>query len=194
MRKLTILVDLDDTLINFCEAWVEYINEKHGTAVCMDDIREWDILKAFPTLGRKEIYAPLFEEEMWKRVAPLPGAVKYLKKMIDDSHKVIIVTASHHDTLSFKFNNVLYKYFPFITQDDVIITSQKQLIRGDVLIDDAPHNLLGGEYTGVLVNAPHNRIYNAEQSGFVRGNDWCSIYKAVCDISRGVNNNRNYFI
>ena len=33
-----------------------------------------------------------------------------------------------------------------LTWDQVIVTSRKQLIRGDVLIDDGIHNLEGGQY------------------------------------------------
>lgn len=104
---------------------------------------------------------------MWKRVTPLPGAVEYLKRLIDDGHKVVIVTASHQNTVAMKLNNVLFRYFPYLTTSDVIITSQKQLVCGDVMIDDAPHNLVGGNYYGILVTAPHNRAYDAESNGFV---------------------------
>lgn len=121
---------------------------------------------------------------MWKKVTPFPGAVKYLKQLIDDGHKVVVVTASHHDTISFKINSVLFKHFPYLTFNDIIVTSQKQLIYGDILIDDAPHNLEGGKYAGILMDAPHNKTYNAELNGFIRVKDWASIYKAVCDICR----------
>lgn len=37
--------------------------------------------------------------------------------------------------------DLLFRWFPFITWDQVIITSRKQFIKGDVLIDDGIHNL-----------------------------------------------------
>lgn len=184
MRKLTVLVDMDDTLENLCEVWIKCLNEKHGANVLIDDIKDWDMSKAFPSLERKKIYEPLYENELWERVTPLPDAVDYLKKLIDDGHKVVIVTASHQNTVALKLNNVLFKYFPFLTYHDVIITSQKQLINGDVLIDDAPHNLEGGGYKGILVSAPHNRSYNAEANGFIRADNWKAIYKIVCEIAQ----------
>ena len=94
MKKLTILVDMDDTIENLCETWVEFLNETHGTTVHKDDIHDWDMSKAFPTIEKQQVYDPLFNENMWKRVTPLPGAVEYLKRLIDDGHKVVIVTAS----------------------------------------------------------------------------------------------------
>lgn len=184
MNKLTVLVDMDDTLENLCETWVEYLNERHGTNIHIDDVKEWDMTKAFPTLSKTELFAPLYEEELWKRVKPLPDSVEYVKRLLDDGHKVIVVTASHQDTVAYKLNNVLFKYFPYLTNRDVIVASQKQLIYGDILIDDAPHNLEGGNYYGILVTAPHNQAYDAEAHGFVRANTWKEIYSIVCEYAR----------
>lgn len=39
MNKLTVLVDMDDTLENLCATWVEYLNERHGTNVHIDDVK-----------------------------------------------------------------------------------------------------------------------------------------------------------
>ena len=54
----------------------------------------------------------------------------------------------------------------------MIITGRKQMIRGDVLIDDGIHNLEGGEYRKILFTAPYNRDYNAEANGMIRVNTW----------------------
>lgn len=56
-------------------------------------------------------------------------------------------------------DNVLFRYFPMFTWDDVIITAHKQLINGDVLVDDGVHNLVGGSYEKLLMDAPHNRKF-----------------------------------
>lgn len=184
MKKLTILVDMDDTLEDLCETWVEFLNEKHGTTVHKNDVCDWDLTNVFPELNEQQIFAPLFDEEMWKRVKPLPKAEENLRQLIVDGHRVVIVTASHPDTVAMKLNSVLFKYFPYLSVKDVIVTSQKQLIRGDVMIDDAPHNLEGGEYFGILVSASHNKNYNAEASGFVRADNWDEIYKIVCDYAQ----------
>lgn len=179
MRKLTVLIDMDDTIENFCEVWVDLINENNGTNVSMDDINEWDISKAFPTLTKDKIYTHLLSKDLWGRVAPLPGAVETIKQIIDDGHKVIIVTASDPRTVSMKLELVLFKYFPYLTYEDVIITSQKQCVLGDVLIDDAPHNLIGGQYFPILMTAHHNMGYDASSNGFLRVNNWKEAYQAI---------------
>lgn len=77
MRKLTILVDADDTIEYLAEAWVAVLNERHGTSVCADDLTSWEIQKAFPGLTKDEVYAPLKDESIWDRVRPREDAVYY---------------------------------------------------------------------------------------------------------------------
>lgn len=181
MRNLTILVDMDDTIENLSEAWINFLNNRYGTSVRPDDITEWSIEKAFPEIPAADVYGVLREEALWETVKPLPGAVKYLKKLIDDGNQIYIVTASHPDTVSAKMNKVLFRYFPFISYENVVIASKKQLIRGDFLIDDAPHNM-GGSYKGLLFTANHNRsITDDELMGMnaVRVDNWKEVYELI---------------
>lgn len=78
-----------------------------------------------------------------------------------------------------KLNKVLYKYFPYFTHNDVIITSQKQLVRGDILVDDAPHNLEDGDYFKILFDASHNQSYNAAENDMIRAYNWDEVYYIV---------------
>lgn len=181
MKKLTILVDMDDTIENLSEAWVAYLNNRYGTSVSVSDISSWDISQAFPTLSKSEIYGALKETELWGAVKPLPGAVKYLKKLVEDGNEVFIVTASHPDTVEAKMNLVLFQYFPFIPYQNVIISSRKQMISGDILIDDGVHNL-GGKYMGMLFTANHNRTVSDDELSelnAVRVNNWKEVYELI---------------
>lgn len=184
MKKLTILVDMDDTIENLLYTWVTYLDEKYGLDVRYEDIKDWEMERTFTMLSSDQIFMPLRDADLWKRVKPLPGAVETLQKFIEDGHEVYIVTASHIDTVHMKMNEVLFKYFPYIDYKHIIISSQKQMIRGDVLIDDAPFNLIGGEYIGILMNAPHNESFDAESNNLFRMLEWDEVYNFVTDISR----------
>lgn len=179
MNKLTILVDMDDTIENLCEVWVDYLNETYGTNVSLSDVTQWDMTKVFPMLTRNEIFDVLTEDSLWERITPLPGAVECLRKLHDEGYKIVVVTSASPETVSLKLNKVLFKYFPFLTYKDVIITSQKQLVKGDVLIDDAPHNLEGGDYLKLLFDAPHNQSYDAELNLMTRIYNWDDAYFAI---------------
>lgn len=176
---MIILVDLDNVLINTGEAWVEELNRIHHTTVKHDDITDWDITKFFPTLSSEDVYKPLHTSELWQRVTPVSGAAETLQKLIADGHDVYVATASSPDTIGMKWNMVLKRYFDFIDDRHIIVTSRKQILAGDILIDDAPFNLEGGKYKGILFDAPHNRSYVECDSGFVRAKNWNEIYEYI---------------
>lgn len=175
----TILVDMDDTIENCTEAWVHLVNKRYGTNVDPMSLRDWDVSKAFPALTHKQVYDVTFEDEFWYSVKPIEGAVEYLKKLIDDGNRVCIVTCAAYETLKIKMEEVLFKYFPYITWSDVIIASKKQMIKADYLVDDGIHNHIGGEYKSLLFTAPHNCEYDAEANGMVRVNSWEEVYRYI---------------
>lgn len=180
---MTILVDMDDVLEQLVSAWCEYINEKFGTSASYDDVRDWNMALAFPTLTREQVYSPELDDDFWNIVMPMPGADEAMRKMIADGHEVYVVTASYYQTLKAKLERVLFRYFPYIDWKHVIITSNKSMIRGDVLIDDGPHNFEGERFGKLLFDAGHNRKIDENTIGAVRVHGWKEAYREVCRLS-----------
>ncbi len=115
---------------------------------------------------------------------PIEGAPRFLKQLIDDGHSVYVVTSTHFSVISQKLERVIFRYFPFLSRKDIIVCSNKQLIRGDVLIDDGVHNLVGGEYDKLLMSAPYNEDFDAEGNGMTRVGSWEEIYAVISRLSR----------
>jgi len=170
---------MDDTIENCTEAWVHYVNRRFGTSVDPDTLRDWDVSKAFPTLTREQVYGVTFEDDFWRTIKPIDGAAEYMKKLIDDGNKIYIVSCAAYETLRVKTEEVLFKYFPFIKWEDVIIASKKQMIKADYLVDDGVHNHIDGEYTRLLFTAPHNCEYDAGANGMIRVNSWKDVYDII---------------
>lgn len=175
---MIIAVDMDDTMVGLLPAWVNHLNKAHGLNVKVEDILEWDMRKAFPTLLDKEIYGPLETEEFWESVVPLPYAQPYLYKLFEEGHTIRVVTASHPKTVDAKLSKALYPYFNFIGYKDVIICYDKSCIKADVLIDDGPHNLKDFDGLRFLIHAPHN--INADKSSYdYRVNNMKEVYERL---------------
>ena len=181
---LTILVDMDDTIEYLLREWLEYLNRKYGTHVTEDDIHEYDLTGAFPELSADQVYAPLFDPALWMSVRPVPGARYALERMLNDGHDVYIVTSSNFKTIYVKIRSIIWEYFPFIPDDHIIIARKKQMIRGDVMIDDAPHNLIGGRYLKIMPTAAHNRDFDEETHGIIRAENWEEIYQTVKEYAK----------
>lgn len=169
---MRILVDFDNVMVNTGECWIEWLNKQHNTTVKWNGVCDYDLTKAFHTLSSDEIFSPLQKEEFWRMVSPMPSAVRTLKRLVDEGNEVIVCTATWPDTYGMKYKLVLNKFFPFIGVDNIIVAHRKQMILGDLLIDDAPFNLIGGKYASVLFDAPHNRNFDNASSGIDRLLSW----------------------
>lgn len=171
MNKLTILFDADDTVENLCDCWIAMLNERYGTSVTLEDVRDWDITLAFPTLTKEQVFGVLHDDELWRRITPIPGSVEVLQKLQQEGHQLYMVTASDYRTCKTKVERLL-ELFPFLDWGHIVITSHKQMVHGDILIDDGPHNLVGGEYFKILFDRPHNRNYDDAANGMLRLHTW----------------------
>ena len=167
MRKLKVLCDADDCLENLVLPWTEVINHKFGTNVKWQDITEWDMSKFFPSLAKEQVYSPIYEDGFWDSVQPMPWATSFINQILDDGHELYIVTATNYQTCGAKITKLL-ELFPMLKWENFIITSNKQMVRGDVLIDDCPQNLIDGLYYKVLFNRPHNQNFNEKEYGIKR--------------------------
>ena len=183
MKKFTILVDMDDTIENLLEGWVSWINAKYGTTVDWHDIRSWDISINFPGLTKEQLFEPFYIDDFWDWVKPIPYATEMLHQLLVDGHDIYIVSATTPETLPAKMERVLFRYFPYLKWENVIIASRKQMIRGDILIDDGVHNLVGGDYIRILMNAPHNRDFDEKAYGMTRVYGWAEIYAMITEMA-----------
>jgi 5'(3')-deoxyribonucleotidase len=135
---------------------VEAYNERMGTNLKAADIKEWDISQY---MG-KEGFEIFKEEGFFENVPEKKNSVKALKKLISsDDYDVFIVTActTNHE-LEEKF-----KWFddnlPEFNKNRIIKCKEKEIIHGDVLIDDNINNLdkCSPFMRCILFDMPHNR-------------------------------------
>jgi len=178
-KDYIILVDLDDTIEDLLTAWVNYLNKVYDTNVDSEEITDWKISNFFPELTSEQLYEPLVDPELWKTVRPIPGAVKYLRKLIEEGFTVRICTASSPTSYALKMKHFVKRYLPFIdTRLHCLCAHDKQLIKGNILLDDNFENLLGGSYKGILFNRKHNEKY-PNPSNLIRVDSWEEFYNIV---------------
>lgn len=171
-------VDLDDVLWGLLDAWLLRWNEVTGDNIQPEDIKSWDIAR-YVNKGTKEMLFYILEQnDFWGTVQPYADAQEYLKRLIDDGYDVVVVTASSHRTLKAKLDR-FYKLFPFIKEEQVIVTKRKQMIDMDVLIDDNPANLYNSSYRKILFDTPHNKAVDEVNIKAVRMYDWHEIYEYI---------------
>lgn len=177
--EITILVDMDDTIENLCDAWVTYLNNKYNLSVSTSDITEWEMTSAFPSLSKTKIYEPLHNKDFWYTITPKEDAQIYLKRLVEEGYNVFICTSTNYDVSTYKMDAIIGRYFPFIDWKQIITSHNKHMIKGDVLIDDGFHNYDKERDMFFLYDTPHNRNVSEDSSNFFRCHNWQEVYEAV---------------
>lgn len=180
---MTILIDIDDTISNLCESWCEWLNSMYGTNVRAEDITEWDISSFFPSLTKEEVFEPLHTDSFWETVKPKEDAVTYVKKLFYEGYDVYFCTSTDYRNVRIKYETIVARYFPYINWKKVIVAYDKQMIKADFLVDDGVHNLIGGDYTKILMTAPHNRSYDTRSEGMFRADNWEEVYNIITTLT-----------
>lgn len=184
-----ICFDFDDTMNDLLPHWISYLNETYCLNVKKSDIKSWQMKLAFPSLTEDEIFEPLHNPNFWKMVTEKEGASYYIKKLQDEGFEIYVCTSTHHAITHFKFENCLFRLFPFIDRHNIIITYNKQLINCDILVDDGTHNISGGRYFGLLMDMPHNQDYKVDNKYTYRVHNFEDVYNKIhelCDADREV--------
>ena len=160
-KVLTICFDMDDTIEDLMHPWIATLNRKYGLNVQYEDVTSWEMKYAFPTLTEHQIFEPLWCPEFWDEVKPKHNSPYWIKKIIDDGHKVYICTNTHYKIAAYKMDKALFKYFPYLGNSNLIMMRDKQMIQCDYLVDDGIHNIVGS-YKGLLMDMPHNQNFTAD--------------------------------
>ena len=181
----TILIDMDDTIENLLEAWIDCVNCRYNKDIKLSNILHWDISKDIFDISKDDIFSILYEDRFWNTVKPKEDAIIYIKKLIDDGNQIYIVTNSNYQTLKAKMDNVLFRYFPYISPEQLIICKDKHLIKGDFIVDDYEENLLSSSIKHkILFNTyrnSHNDFKEFEHN-IIRAYSWEDIYHIIKSI------------
>lgn len=171
MRE-SIAIDLDSTLNNLDEVWVQRYNELYN-----DNLKHftcWDVTKCVKPECGKKIFDILLEPEFFFRLGLKDGAYDAFK-FLNSEYDCYIVTAYTHTTCVDKVRWV-NKHFPFFDSSKVVFCNNKGLIDADYIIDDAPHNIEAFKGTGILIDMPYNQDFEGK---CIRIGNWGDIFSIL---------------
>ena len=166
---MIILVDMDDVLADFDGEFYQRWNARHPERkiVSPESRKCFYIKEELPPE-----YAPLVTEINTEKgfILSLPeisGGIKAVNDMKDMGHEVFICTAP----LDIYENCVLEKYkwvdehMGFGWSKRLILTKEKALVKGDILIDDKPSikNEDKASWEHVFYDKPYNRNINGKR-------------------------------
>lgn len=184
MGTFTILLDCDDTISIFMKTCIMKYNEIYGTNHTIDEITDWNIDGIF----EHTLWSIFDKTDVLQHMPLKEGAFETIKKWHDEGHKIVIVTGvnsvnSYADKLRWLGLTGLAPYIY-----EVIPTRHKELVNGDIFIDDNPEYLRSWRKINegklcLLMTAQHNK--NKECKDLLRVDTWEEIDK-IFDIYKNI--------
>lgn len=177
--KRKIAVDIDNTIWDLISSWLKCYNEAFNDNVKYEDIVRYDFFNITSKASKEEIFKFLATDELWKSVVPYKYSYEYLEKF-NKEYDLYIVTNTSYKTPRTKFDR-LFELFPFLDEDQLVITANKQLLFVDIMVDDCVDHLMGGNYMKFLIDAPYNR--DAINNSIIRVKDLKDVYNYLHHIN-----------
>lgn len=166
---MTILLDCDGVVNNFQEELLVWLNTERNTSYTIEDITHYDWI---PDTFGEDCWWPTTTRAFWDDIKIDPEAVKFIANRIIKGDSIYLTSASYFTiNLHYKIQKML-EYLP-LTQDHVILTQNKSIVNGDVLIDDCCTHLNSFPKWRICFEQP----WNEEWQGAFRSNEWDKIDK-----------------
>lgn len=154
---IRVAYDFDGVLNNLPEAWTNYLNSVfYGRNEI--EVKYYDMCKNFPDISYSSIMYPLRISEFWNTVELEPGAKEALEILqARQDVEVFIVTATSPESWTTKYEYCFKRLLPDFPVGNIILTSRKDLINCDILVEDNPEFLRDFAGTKILLNKSYNK-------------------------------------
>lgn len=182
--KPIMLIDVDGVIADFTTPVLKLASLALGKDFTHSDVTDWDYRKALglSDLQWRAICRDIEYEGFANQLEPYDGAVDGVNAIAEHAD-VYFVTSDWRGSKTWVYdrNKWLMRHFGDLGRN-VIHTSHKRLVYGDVLVDDKPENverwtLEWPTECGILWDRPYNR--QANYAHLRRHSSWRQILKTV---------------
>ena len=162
MRIKRIIMDLDEVVVDFIEPLIAEYNRRYSSDITIEDITQW----ALPA----DMCAIFRERNFFINLIPYPESIRALELLRARGHEVIIATSPSGDPHIAE--QKLTWCQDFLPGFPVVITERKDILKGDMMVDDCVEHLRNFDGIRVIMDRPWNR--NEAVRGY-RAWDWDEI-------------------
>lgn len=160
---MLILVDQDGVLADFEHAFLQRFQKANpnGFFIPLEDRKIFHVQEEYPENLFPAVEAIYHEPGFFANLPLIPGAKEGFFALLEMGHTVRICTSPLHiygNCVNEKYEWV-ERYLGFEFTKLMILTKDKTLVKGDILIDDRPEipGVCIPEWEHVIFDAPYNR-------------------------------------
>ena len=158
MKIFRVAVDLDNTVWNLVDPWLQAYFKLTHERIKPEDIKTYS-LKEYVTYP--EILPEILElPDFWNHVELYDGVYEAIEHLCENpAIDLVIATATSYRVGRAKFDR-LFELLPMLDESQLIVTSRKDLLDVDFLVDDWEENLRHTVHDShtqpILITQPYN--------------------------------------
>lgn len=184
MRRIELLLDVDEVLVDFQTPTFEIIEQLTGVRYTPFDFQVWDIFEAFDKETQAAIWKQIERPGWCYSLRPFPEAQAALEEMrswTDVEIDIYALTSPHHGvTWYYERVESLKKNFD-IDKKHVHQTSAKFMVGGDAFVEDNPDHCVAWRKRNpkglaMLRDIPNTRMLGHDD---IRVRNWKEIVERV---------------
>jgi 5'-nucleotidase len=173
--KPVILVDMDGTICDFNSELLRLVHEElEARLLKHEDLTLFRTEDCFPHYMRDQVAKLSDRKGFYQNLKPIPGGVEALLEMRGLGYEVFICTTPkkfyHNQDCVYEKHAWVMKHLGKEWTERIILTRDKTLVQGVVLIDDKPE--IVGAITPVWTHVYYDQPYNRRDTKKPRINDW----------------------
>lgn len=138
---MRVLLDCDGILGDFVSGCQQWFQSHHGLTYDLESFKSFDLLEATGHVDKQESLDRYMRDTDFCRHMPVyPGAQKFVEDL-RAWHEIVVVTSPYSAVENWCHSRIVWLGEHFgIPKHDVIFCKRKELIIGDVLVDDRGEN------------------------------------------------------
>ena len=159
---MLILLDQDNVLADFEQGFLAAWQKNHPekSFIACDDRKYFHVKQDYPVEYHHYVEATYASPGFFRNLKPIPGAIEGVQQLLAFGHEIHICTSPinrYHNCVREKYEWV-EEHLGFEFTKRMILTKDKTLVRGDILIDDKPE--ITGFHIPVWKHYIYDRPYN----------------------------------
>lgn len=170
MQRL--IVDMDGVLADVYSQFKKYETEEFGAVQ-----QERDLLGKTEGEAYKNVRVYVNTPGFFLNAPVMPGSIAVMEQL-NKAYELFIVSSAMEFPLSlYEKYQWLQQHFSFLSWQQIVLCGSKQIISGDIMVDDHFKNLdhFGGKT--LLFTQPHNAL--KDPGNHVRVNDWTGVAQVL---------------
>ena len=158
IRPLTVLCDIDNTILNTEQLIVDEYNRRYNKSITLDDVTCWNY---FSGKVDDDFFEFLTKPKTWLNdIQPIQSVCDLIKEFVScpDYFTVYLVTATNPLKTTLREKLMLAQSVTGVDKHHIITCNDKHLFHGDIMIDDYVKNIDDTPCpVAYLVDRPWNR-------------------------------------